>query len=294
MSVFETPSSSSGATPDAVPSRRLDAGGIDTFLHDAGTGDVPTICVHGNPDSADAWLPLLRRSAELGRVVAPDLPGFGRSGRPDPARFDASLDAYVAWFDAFVDALDVPRFDLVVHDWGSLALAAAARRPGRIRRLVAIDVVPLSADYRWHWLATYLWRPRVVGEVGMTVFNRFTIKLLTRLQRPGLRPLDADLLDRIRRDLDPAMKRAILALYRSAGPEVLGRYGDRLADVTAPALVIWGADDPYVGSGEMDVLARALGGPVETALVDGGHWPMLDTDEVFDRTVAFLTGPTTA
>ncbi|MDO9406945.1 alpha/beta fold hydrolase [Patulibacter sp.] len=284
-----TPGPLEAPLPDTpVPSGRVRAAGVDTFFYDTGTGEVPTICVHGNPDSADAWLPILHRAGEIGRVIAPDLPGFGRSERPDPAAFDATLVAYVAWFDAFVDALDVPRFNLVVHDWGSLALAAAARRPQQLERLVAIDIVPLSADYRWHWLATYLWRPRVVGEVGMTVFNRFTIKLLTRLQRPGLRPLDADLLDRVKRDLDPGMKRAILSLYRSADPELLGRYGANLPDVVAPALVLWGTDDPYVGPHEADVLTAALGGPTETALVKGGHWPMLDTDDVFDRTIAFL------
>jgi pimeloyl-ACP methyl ester carboxylesterase len=272
------------------PSRRLTVVGVDTFLYDAGTGDVPVICLHGNPDSADAWLPLLERTGELGRVIAPDLPGFGRSARPDPQQFDMSLDAYVGWFRELVDALEVDRYRLVVHDWGSLALAAASLRPEQVERLVAIDVVPLSTDYRWHWIARLLWRPPVVGELGMRVLNRPVVKLLTRLQRPGLKPLDAGLLDRIRRDLDPGMKRAILALYRSADPVALGVQSARLSDLTGPALIVWGADDPYVGVEEATVLADALGGPVQTRIVSGGHWPMYDTPEVFDATVAFLAG----
>lgn len=275
--------------PVTAPSeRRLTVAGVDTFLYDAGDGDVPVICVHGNPDSADTWLPLLRRTAELGRVIAPDLPGFGRSGRPDPGVFDHGLDAYVRWFGALVDELGVDRYRLVVHDWGSLALAAASLRPEQVERLVAIDVVPLNADYDWHWIATYMWRPRVIGEVGMRVLNRFLLKTLTRLQRPGLKPLDPGLLDRMVRHLDPGMQRAILALYRSADPQVLGRHGAHLGDVTAPALLLWGSDDPYVGVSQMDVLRDQLGGPVATHVVTGGHWPMFDTDEVLDRTAAFL------
>jgi len=274
----------------APPARRVRAAGVETFLYDAGAGDVPLICVHGVPDSADAWRPLLDRAGELGRVIAPDLPCFGRSERPAPDVFDSSVDAYVRWFDALLDELGVERYRLIVHDWGSIALAAAALHPERVERVVAINVVPLSSGYRWHWLARLLWRPRVIGEVGMTVFNRFTIKLLTRLQRPGLRPLDAGLLDRIQRDLDPGMRRAILALYRSADPGILGRLGAGLRDITAPALVLWGRQDPYVGIEQLDVVAAAFGGAAEARPIDGGHWPMLDSPQAFEHAAAFLAG----
>jgi pimeloyl-ACP methyl ester carboxylesterase len=269
--------------------RRITARGIDTFYYDRGHGDEPIICLHGNPDSADAWTPLLDATDRLGRVIAPDLPCFGRSARVGPPAFDASLDAYIDWFEAFLDALAINRYRLVVHDWGSLALVAAARRPEQVTGIVAINTVPLSAAYRWHWIARLLWRPRVVGEVGMTIFNRFLIKALTRLQRPRFAALDADLLDRFQRDLDPGMKRAILRLYRSADSAELGRQGAQLGALRCPALIVWGEQDPYVGVAEMDVLAKALGGPVDTRRVAGGHWPMCDTDEVFDLTRAFLT-----
>jgi pimeloyl-ACP methyl ester carboxylesterase len=278
-------------TVPSAASRRLTVTGVDTHVYDAGTGDVPVVCLHGNPDSADQWADLLARTGELGRVIAPDLPGWGRSERPDRAVFDGTVDAHVRWFDALLDALQIDRYRLVVHDWGGLALSAASRHPARVERLVAIDVVPLSAQYKWHWISTYMWRPPVVGEVTMKLFNRFTVKTLTRLQRPRFKPLDADWLDRVGRDLDPGMKDAILRLYRSADPEVLGRHGERLGDLTCPALLIWGDADPYVGVHEQDVLRDRLGGPVQTRIVPGGHWCMLDTPEVFDRTVAFLTSP---
>jgi pimeloyl-ACP methyl ester carboxylesterase len=245
--------------------RRITARGIDTFYYDRGHGDEPIICLHGNPDSADAWTPLLDATDRLGRVIAPDLPCFGRSARVGPPAFDASLDAYIDWFEAFLDALAINRYRLVVHDWGSLALVAAARRPEQVTGIVAINTVPLSAAYRWHWIARLLWRPRVVAA------------------------LDADLLDRFQRDLDPGMKRAILRLYRSADSAELGRQGAQLGALRCPALIVWGEQDPYVGAAEMDVLAKALGGPVDTRRVAGGHWPMCDTDEVFDLTRAFLT-----
>lgn len=274
----------------AVPSRRVTVAGVDTFLYDAGSGDVPVICLHGNPDSADHWLDLLGRTEQLGRVIAPDMPGWGRSPAPDRDVCDGSLDALDRWFDALLDELKIDRFRLVVHDWGGLALSAASRRAAQVDRLVIIDTVPLSAHYRWHWIARLLWRPRGIGEATMPLLNRFAIKTLTRLQRPGLRPLPDVWLDRVARDLDAGMKDSILRLYRSASPDVLARHGARLGELTCPALVIWGEKDPYVGVEEMDAVATALGSEPERWVVPGGgHWCIYDTPEVMERTAAFLT-----
>ncbi|MEV4419120.1 alpha/beta fold hydrolase [Patulibacter sp. NPDC049589] len=88
------------------------------------------------------------RRAPNPTASAPDLPGFWRSGRPDVADFDLTVDAYVRWFGELVDALGLTSYRLVVHDFGSVALAAAALRPEQVRSVVAIDVVPLSASAR--------------------------------------------------------------------------------------------------------------------------------------------------
>jgi pimeloyl-ACP methyl ester carboxylesterase len=275
---------------EGIGTRRLRAAGVDTHVYDAGTGDVPVVCVHGNPDSADQWLPLLRRTGELGRVIAPDLPGWGRSERPDRAVFDGSLDALDRWYDALLDELGLDRFRLVVHDWGALALSAASRRPERVERLVIIDAVPLTERYRWHWISRLMWRPPLVGEATMKLFNRFTVKTLTRLQRPRLRPMPDPWLDDVAAHLDRGMKDAILRLYRSADPDVLARHGAGLRALTCPALVLWGEDDPYVGTEHAGVYAAALGSDPEVVIVPGaGHWSMLDTPEIFERAVAFLT-----
>lgn len=273
----------------ATASHRITVAGVDTHFYDAGRGDVPVVCVHGNPDSADQWLPLLDATSRLGRVIAPDLPGWGRSEIRDRDGFDGSLEAHARWFEAFLDGVGIDRFRLVVHDWGSVALAGASRRPDRVDRLVVIDIVPLSDRYKWHWISRYMWRPPLVGEATMPAFNRATVKLLTRLQRPRLAPLPDEWLDRVGRDLDRQMKRGILDLYRSADPEVLARAGARLGELTCPALVIWGEKDPYVGTEHVETVADQLGSDPERWIVPGaGHWCMLDTPEVMQRTAAFL------
>lgn len=276
-------------TAASIPSRRVTAAGQETRVFDEGSGDVPLVCVHGNPDSADQWLPLLRRTEELGRVVAFDLPGWGASRRPDRSTFDGSLDAHADFVAALLDELEIDRFRLLVHDWGALALSPASRRADRVEKLVVVDAVPLSSTYKWHWIATYMWRPRFVGEMTMPLLSRFTMKTLTRIQKPGMRPMGDDWLDRVKRDLDPGMKDSILRLYRSADPDVLGRHGAHLGDLTCPSLIIWGDKDPYVGHAHAATYAEALGGPTEVRIVAGaGHWPMNDDPDVYDRIAAFM------
>ena len=73
---------------------------------------------------------------ERGGGIAPDLPGFGNSAKP--ADFDYSIEGYADFLEAFVDALGLERFSLVVHDWGVVGLALAQRRPERVERLVIV------------------------------------------------------------------------------------------------------------------------------------------------------------
>jgi pimeloyl-ACP methyl ester carboxylesterase len=258
--------------------------GLRTAITEQGGGD-PVIFVHGNPDSAQEWAPFLDRAGELGRVIAPDLPGFGRSGRPNSADF-ATL---TTWFNALVDDLGLERFRLVVHDWGAVALAAAALRPQRLEKLVVIDAVPLSAAYRWHWLAR-VWRTPVLGELAVLGMNRATLKQLSRLSSPRPGPMDDGFLDDATRFLDAGMRRAILTLYRSADPEVLGAAGKALDQVRCPSLVLWASGDPYLGVAEAYRYEAALPNS-ELEIVPGlGHWCFREDPAVVDRVIKFLAG----
>jgi pimeloyl-ACP methyl ester carboxylesterase len=80
----------------------------------------------------------------------------------------------------------------------------------------------------------------------------------------------------------------VLKLYRSSPPEVLARARIRLADIDAPALVLWGADDRYLPTRFAHAYGEELGGEVE--VVDGaGHWPWIDKPELVERVCGFLS-----
>src|SRR5438094_10601343 len=99
----------------------------------------PVLYVHGVPTYGDVWLPFLERTGGY----APDLPGFGRSGKP--ADFDYSVAGYSAFLEAFLDHVGVGEYSLVVHDWGVAGLGLAQKAPGRGARRVGVDRRPATA-----------------------------------------------------------------------------------------------------------------------------------------------------
>jgi pimeloyl-ACP methyl ester carboxylesterase len=89
---------------------------------------------------------------------------------------------------------------------------------------------------------------------------------------------------------DLGTERAVLRLLRSASPELLAQAGDRLGAITAPALVLWGAEDPYIPARFGAGYAATLGDATLEVVEDAGHWPWIDRPEVGERIVEHLNG----
>ena len=245
-----------------------------------GAGAAVPLYVHGVPDSSDMWLDFLARSGGL----APDLPGFGRSGKPGSLSF--TIEEYADFLEAFLELVEVERVSMVVHDWGAVGLAFAQRHPERIERLVVINAVPFLPGYRWHRTAR-IWRTPLLGELSMGSTNRRLLRLLSRESNATPGPLPESWLDSVLAHFDEGTQRAILRLYRSSPPERLAQAGAQLGELGVPSLVVWGIHDPYIparfGKAYADVLGAEL-----LELADAGHWSWLDRPDAIDRVVDFL------
>lgn len=190
--------------------------GQPVFWRSAPGEGTPTLYVHGVPTSADDWTPFL----ELGGGLAPDLPGFGRSGKR--ADGDYTMEGYDRWLERFLEHAGVDRFNLVVHDWGAVGLLVAQRFPERLERLVVLNAAPFLPGYKWHTFAR-IWRTRGLGELFMGFTNRTTLKLLSREFNAAKGPMPDAWLDAVMAGFDVGTQRAILRLYRSSPPAKLDR-----------------------------------------------------------------------
>lgn len=119
----------------------VDVGGPDMAYVDVGDSDTgeTVLCLHGEPSWSYLYRKMIPTLSEIGRVIAPDLIGFGRSDRfedPDDYTFDVLYDQV----ETFVQKLDLKSVTLVCQDWGGLlGLPVAANNPERFDRLVPMN-----------------------------------------------------------------------------------------------------------------------------------------------------------
>jgi pimeloyl-ACP methyl ester carboxylesterase len=258
-------------------------GGLPVFWRSAPSaeGAAPVLYLHGVPSNSDEWVPFLKLTGGL----APDLPGFGRSGKPGSLRY--TISEYDEFIERFLDRVGAERVKLVVHDWGAVGLAFAQRLPERVERLAIINAVPFLPGYRWHRTAR-IWRTPLLGELAMGASSRRTLRLASRESNATPGPMPEPWLDSVIAHFDQGTQRAILRLYRSSPSNVLAAAGANLGRLRMPALVVWGSKDPYIPPRFAAAYAAALPDAELLELPDAGHWPWIDRPELVQRLADFL------
>jgi len=257
-------------------------------------GAEAVVFVHGNPGPADDWRDLLSRVGELGRAIAPDMPGYGHADKPKD--FSYSVDGYAEYLAALLDQLGITRVHIVAHDFGGpWALAWAARYPGALASATLINS-GVAIGYQWHHYAR-IWRTPVLGEVFMATASRPGFRVLLGRENPRL---TRDQLDRIYdASRSWATKRAVLKLYRATPAATLAAPAAALRPLDRPALVIWGTQDAYLPREQAERQRQAFPS-AQVELLDGhGHWVMIeDPERVASLVIPFLRrqlpGPATA
>ena len=270
--------------PSTIEERTLEVDGVRAFYRRVEGSGVPTVYCHGNPTHSEDLLPFLERG---GPAIAIDMPGWGRSDRPDPSDFDYSMYGLSDFLDRCLEELGIAEHNLVVHDWGSLALIGAQRQPQRVKRLVVINAIPLLPGYRWHWVAR-IWRRRGLGELSNATTTKPVMGLTLRQARGDRSAMPPQFVEMIWRHWDRGTKRATLDLYRGADPPLLAAAGRDLGGLACPSLVLWGGRDPYIPPRFAEAYAEALPAAELEVREGAGHWPWIDDPSLIDRVVGFL------
>jgi len=127
--------------------RRSEIAVLDSTMSciEAGASGPVVLFLHGNPTSSYIWRNIIPHVAPLARCIAPDLIGFGRSGKPD---IEYRFFDHVRYLDAFLDNLGIGELIVVAQDWGTaLAFHLAARRPQGMLGLAFMEFIRPFA--RW-------------------------------------------------------------------------------------------------------------------------------------------------
>jgi haloalkane dehalogenase len=132
--------------------RTFTAAGVSSFVLDQGDPDgEPVVCIHGVPASAYLYRKVLPALAARSlRGIAIDLPGLGLAERPED--FDYSWTGLGRWVRAAVDALNLDRFHLVVHDIGGpIGFELATADPKRVLSLTMLNTVVAAETFHRPW-----------------------------------------------------------------------------------------------------------------------------------------------
>jgi pimeloyl-ACP methyl ester carboxylesterase len=249
--------------------------------------------LHGFPDSADSFRPLLAQAAARGyRAVAPFLRGYAPSVLEGPYDHDALASDVIA----LADALGAPTFSLAGHDWGALiGYVVAARETGalthdatqatsRVTSLVTMSVPhPVAfledlgksrAQLSRSWYMGFFQLPGLAERVVPRDHFAFLDRLF-REWSPGLRP-DPEALERVKAAIAPGFPAAIEYYRAFARPlrDALARLRAVAGHpILTPTLHLTGAADgcigPDIGRGQR----RFFHGPFASEVLPGlGHF----------------------
>ncbi|TAK71528.1 MAG: haloalkane dehalogenase [Gammaproteobacteria bacterium] len=98
------------------PSQYAEVYGSKMHYVEAGSGQ-PILFLHGVPMSCFVWRNIIPHLAPLGRCIAPDLIGFGKSDKPDIAY---TVFDHIKYIEKFIETLGLKRITLIMHGWGSV------------------------------------------------------------------------------------------------------------------------------------------------------------------------------
>ena len=154
--------------------------GSTMAYREAGHREAPVaLFLHGNPTSSYIWRNVIPHVAPVARCIAPDLIGFGQSGKPD---IEYRFADHVRYLDAFLDQSGITSAYVIAQDWGTaLAFHLAARRPEFIRGLAFMEFIrpmPTWNDFHPAQVETFQ-KFRTPGEgEEMILKNNFFVEAI--------------------------------------------------------------------------------------------------------------------
>ena len=276
--------------------------GRRTYAVEGGSGERPTILVHGGLSHAAEWALVAGRLG--GRLIIPDRPGCGLSYPIDYRGLDYRQEA-ADWLAEVVDGIGAREVDIVGNSMGGyFAVAFALAHPHRVRRLVLAGA-PAGLD-RDIPLFLRIWGHPILGPVlaalGLTtprdpealrrrVFSKLLVADARRVPDEVLALTVAAAAMPGAARAAHTMLRAVLTM-RGWRPELSIR--DDLARLETPALLVWGDADAFARPESGAEVARRMPNGRLHVIRDAGHLPYLDQPDVVADAVAGFLGASDA
>jgi len=243
------------------------------------------VLLHGSNSSLHTWEPWARTLSTTFRVVTLDLPGHGLTG-PVPGD-DYSPDGMAAFLDEFRKKLGLQRFSLAGNSMGgNVSVRYTLAHPDVVEKLVLLDaggvnhLLPPQSQPEVP-IGFKLIRTPIINRIASFTTPRNFVEKSTRAVFVDQSLVTNEMVDRYYELLlYPGNRRA--TRLRAATSMNLPA-ADRLGEIRAPTLIIWGSDDKLVPVAAAEIFHARIPGSRVVVYPDVGHLPM---EEVPARSAA--------
>ena len=262
---------------DEIARRYITVDNIKLHYLEEGKGEV-VLLLHGFPTSSYLYRNIIPTIAKTHRVIALDLPGFGKSDKPLTASY--SMNFYVKVLSAFLEGLSIKSVNLVVHDLGGpIGLLWAVRNPMQLKRLVLMNtlvyskvswavklfVLSLRLPFARSWITS---KSGIAWTMRLGIQNKERVNgiLAENYQKPFLKK---------------ASQKALIKSSSNISIKAFQEIEENLSNLTMPVKVIYGVEDrilPKVGN-TFKKIQRDLPNTEVTALMECGHFLQEDEPE---------------
>lgn len=282
----------------------LDLPGLRQHVARAGEGP-PLVLLHGWPEFWTSFEPLMARLSDRFSLIAPDLRGFGETGRDPAAPPDPTVDAQAHAADllALLDALGLARVGLVGHDVGAYVMQAFARRhPERLAGLFFFNCPTTGIGPRWAaaahlketWYQYFHQQPFAAALVGAS--RESCAAYIGHFLRhwsadpEAFAPMMERFIDNFMR---PGNLQGGFDWYLSAAPgrqQVIAGEAPRLPPIPVPTRVLWGARDPIIRVEWMDALGETFSDLEAGRAEEAGHFVHVEAPDLAAEAIARFFG----
>jgi pimeloyl-ACP methyl ester carboxylesterase len=274
--------------------------GLDIAYREAGPADAPTLLLlHGFPTSSHMFRDLIPELADKYHLVAPDLPGFGRSSMPSRDEFSYTFDHLADVINRFTEVMGLTKFGIYIFDYGApVGLRIALKHPERITAIISQNgnAYEEGLSDGWNPIRNYWKDPSDANREALRGFlaPEATYWQYTQgVADPTLVSPDGYSLDDFYMAREGAHEIQLDLLLNYASN--LALYPDFQAyfrKYQPPVLAVWGKNDPFF----LPPGAEAFKRDVPRASVqffDTGHFALETHHEEIARAIAKFLGSTT-
>ncbi len=277
------------AYPGPVSFASVDGVGV-AYVDMGPRADTAVVLIHGLGENSGFWEHNMAALAQQRRVLAIDLPGYGRSDKPE---LDFSMAYYADVVDQVLQQAGVRRAVLVGHSMGGqVSLTWALRHPERMAGLILAAPAGIEtfdegeAAFLRSAVSTDLYMNQTEDQIRSTYQNNLFFSW-----RPEYETL---IKERVRLGRSPEFKAYAWAVVKGIHAMLDGPVYDQLGAIQAPVLVLFGYQDalipnPFLHGGEpREIGERAVGAipHAELEMIDeAGHMLQYERPERFNAAV---------